>query len=139
VVRLLEQSPSASSLEATLNAAFASDVFPRRTLALMFAVIARTLECETSETIAGGILSDEGFSRADLSQVLDTLTSPKLTEMEALLIPWARDTVWMPEQPARIQAKTRPLLEVLGPRGLVEAVGGAALANGCVRLTMLQV
>ena len=59
--------------------------------------------------------------------------------MEALLIPWARDTVWMPEQPARIQDRTRPLLDALGPEVLVEAVGAAALANGCVRLTMLQV
>jgi len=51
----------------------------------------------------------------------------------------ARDTVWMPEQPARIQERTRPLLDALGPEVLVEAVGAAALANGCVRLTMLQV
>jgi len=59
--------------------------------------------------------------------------------MEALIIPWARDTVWMPEQPKHIQTRTRPLLDALGPKVLVEAVGAAALANSCVRLTMLQV
>jgi uncharacterized peroxidase-related enzyme len=139
LVRTLEGLPGAAMLEVALNSAFASDVLPRRTLSLIFAVIARTLECERCETGAAELLDAEGFSRDDLREVLGTLASPHLTEMEALLIPWARDTVWMPEQPARIQERTRPLLEALGPKVLVEAVGAAALANGCVRLTMLQV
>ncbi len=139
IVRSLEGAPGAAPLEAMLNSAFSSDVLPRRTLSLMFAVVAHTLECQICETGAADLLEVEGFSRAELAEVLQTLASPRLTEMEALLIPWARDTVWMPEQPARIQSRTRPLLEALGPQVLVEAVGGAALANGCVRLTMLQV
>jgi len=139
LVRTLEGSPAAPVLEVALNGAFSSEVLPRRTLSLMFAVVARTLECERCERIATDLLEVEGFSRDELAEVLHTLSSPRLTEAEALLIPWARDTVWMPEQPARIQERTRPLLQALGPRMLVEAVGGAALANGCVRLTMLQV
>jgi len=139
LVRSLEGSRAASTMEMTLNRAFSSEVLPRRTLSLIFAVIAHTLQCERCELSAGELLEGEGFSRADLGEVLETLASPRLTEMEALLIPWARDTVWMPEQPARIQDRTRPLLDALGPEVLVEAVGAAALANGCVRLTMLQV
>ena len=138
IVRALEGSPGAAMVEATLNRAFSSDVLPRRTLDLIFAVIARTLECKICETDATELLEAEGFSRGELGEVLDTLASPQLTDMEALLIPWARDTVWMPEQPARIQERTRPLLDALGPKVLVEAVGAVALANGCVRLTMLQ-
>jgi uncharacterized peroxidase-related enzyme len=139
VARLLDGSPAAATLEIMLMGAFASDVLPKRTLALMFAVVARTLECDICERTAAAMLAAEGFDATDLAEVLDTLASPKLTKTEALLVPWARDTVWMPEQPARIQAKTRPLLDALGPNVLVEAVGGAALANSCVRLTMLQV
>lgn len=139
LVRTLKDSPTAATLEAILNSGFSSHVLPRRTLCLMFAVIAHTLECEINERYAADLLEGEGFSRSDLGEVLQTLSSPRLTEMESLLIPWARDTVWMPEQPARIQARTRPLLDALGPEVLVEAVGAAALANGCVRLTMLQV
>jgi len=139
VVRPLEASPAAAVLEVILNGAFSSDVLPRRTLTLMFAVVAHTLECATTEGDAAKLLDAEGFSRGELGDVLRTLGSPHLTEMEALLIPWARDTVWMPEQPARIQARTRPLLDALGPKVLVEAVGAAALANSCVRLAMLQV
>src|SRR5262245_13133196 len=139
LVRALEGSPSAAMLEVMLNGAFSSDVLPRRTLSLIFAVVAHTLQCEICEAGAAGLLEVEGFSRSDLDEVLGTLASPRLTEMEAILIPWARDTVWMPEQPKHIQTRTRPLLEALGPEVLVEAVGAAALANGCVRLTMLQV
>jgi uncharacterized peroxidase-related enzyme len=139
IVRGLGGAAGGAVLEATLNNAFSSEVLPRRTLSLIFAVVAHTLECQICETGAADLLEIEGFSRRDLGEVLETLASPRLTEMEALLIPWARDTVWMPEQPARIQARTRPLLDALGPRVLVEAVGAAALANGCVRLTMLQV
>jgi len=139
LVRSLDGTPSAPVLEHMLNGAFSSDVLPRRTLSLIFAVVAHTLQCEICETGAAELLDVEGFARGDLGEVLETLTSPRLTEMEALIIPWARDTVWMPEQPKHIQTRTRPLLDALGPKVLVEAVGAAALANSCVRLTMLQV
>jgi alkylhydroperoxidase family enzyme len=139
LVQSLEGSPAAAALEVALNGAFGSRVLPRRSLCLVFAVVARTLECDICETGAAALLEEEEFLPAELSQVLATLGSPKLSEMEALLVPWARDTVWMPEQPARIQERTRPLLDALGPDLLIEAVGAAALANGCVRLAMLQV
>ena len=139
VVRLLEGLPAAATFEMILNSAFSSEVLPRRTLNLIFAVIAHTLQCQICETGAADLLEAEGFSRRELGEVLETLASPRLTDVEALLIPWARDTVWMPEQPARIQERTRPLLDALGPTVLVEAAGAAALANSCVRLTMLQV
>jgi len=138
LVRTLEGSPSAALLEGVLNAAFSSPILPRRTLSLIFAVVARTLECQLCEQTACDVLEREGVSRAAVAEVLATLASPQLTDAEALLIPWARDTVWMPEQPARIQARTRPLVAALGPEVLVEAVGAAALANSCVRLTMLE-
>jgi uncharacterized peroxidase-related enzyme len=139
VVRTLEGLPAAATFEVILNSAFSSELLPRRTLNLMFAVIAHTLQCQLCETDATNLLEIDGFSRRELAEVLETLASPRLTDAEALLIPWARDTVWMPEQPARIQERTRPLLDALGPTVLVEAVGAAALANSCVRLTMLQV
>jgi uncharacterized peroxidase-related enzyme len=139
LVRTLADSPAAPPLEVMLNGAFTSTVLPRRTLTMMFAVVAHTLECQICEDTAADVLEAGGFSRGELGEVLQALGSPRLTETEALLIPWARDTVWMPEQPARIQARTRPLLDALGPEVLVEAVGAAALANSCVRLAMLLV
>jgi uncharacterized peroxidase-related enzyme len=139
VLKPLGSSPISATLEATLTGAFSSPTLPRRTTALIFAVIARTLDCSICEVDAAELLAPEGFSRANLEDVLATLGGGTLTEMESMLVPWARDTVWMPEQPKRIQERTRPLLDAFGPEVLVEAVGAAALANGCVRLTMLQV
>lgn len=138
LVRTLDGAPAAAMLEVMLKGAFGSSVLPRRTVALMFAVVARTLECRPCENGSAALLEVEDFGRAELTEVLETLTSSRLTDSERLLIPWARDTVWMPEQPARIQERTRPLLDALGPEVLVEAAGAAALANGCVRLAMLQ-
>src|SRR5262245_34877263 len=66
LVRSLEGSPTSSTLEAVLNRAFSSETLPRRTLSLIFAVIAHTLQCERCELVAGELLDAEGFSRSDL-------------------------------------------------------------------------
>ena len=117
IVKTLEGSPAAATLEHTLNGAFASPVLPKRTKLLMFAVVARTLDCAICEANAARLLEHEGCSRATLDQVLATLGSPQLDAAEQILVPWARDTVWMPEQPARIQERTLPHPEDDGPRG----------------------
>ena len=125
VVRALEGLPAAAMLEVILNSAFSSEVLPRRTLNLIFAVIAHTLQCQLCETDAANLLDVDGFSRARARARCSRRSRRRASPtMEALLIPWARDTVWMPEQPARIQERTRPLLDALGPEVLVEAVGG---------------
>jgi uncharacterized peroxidase-related enzyme len=136
LVGVLEGSPAAAVLEGTIMACFAQSALPRRTVALVFAVVAHTLNCSTCAKAAAETLDQEGFSRAALDEVLKTLGSPALDDVEVRLLPWARDTVWLPEQPKRIQEKTLPLRS-LGDRGLLEAVGVAALANSCVRLAML--
>ena len=137
---LLEGSPAAATLEVILNSAFSSEVLPRRTLDLIFAVIAHTLA--VSDLRDGRRRSARG-RRVLAPRARRGARDPGLAAasptMEALLIPWARDTVWMPEQPARIQERTRPCWMRSGRTVLVEAVGAAALANSCVRLTMLQV
>lgn len=138
VVRSLEGTPGAGSLELALAGAFGSSLLTRRATGFVFAVIARALQCDVCETGARAVLAGEGVSSATVDEVLTTLSSPELTQAEALLVPWARDTVWMPEQPSRIQERTRPLVAAVGPSVLVEAVGAAALANGCVRLAMLD-
>jgi hypothetical protein len=46
----------------------------------------------------------------DVAGKVDTRLSPA----ENLLLPWTRETVWMPEEPKRIQEHTRPLIRALG-------------------------
>jgi len=137
LVAILGDRPAASVLEVTLRAAFDSGVLPRRTVLLMFAVVARTLDCALCEGLAAQLLQTEKLSRAGVEEVLTALGSKELSDHERLLIPWARETVWMPEEPKRIQEHTRPLVDALGPQRVLEAIGIAALANACVRLAML--
>ena len=136
IVAVLEGSPAAAVFEGTIQAALTTSVLPRRTICLMFAVVAHTLGSKLCARAAAEELEREGFPRSALDEALSTLGSRALDDVEVRLLPWTRDTVWMPEQPKRIQEKTRPLQD-LGDRRLLEAVGIAALANSTVRLAML--
>jgi alkylhydroperoxidase family enzyme len=138
LVRLIGPTPAGAALEGILRSAYSSEVLPERTLILIFSVVARTLECDLCEATAAQLLDARGVGPTVQREVLDTLGSPSLTPMENAIIPWARDTVWMPEQPARIQERSRPILELVGPTMFIEVVGGAALANACARLAMLE-
>lgn len=136
LVGVLDGTPGAAVLEGTVKACFAESKLPRRTVSLVFAVIAHTLDSKLCAKAAADALDQEGFPREALDEVLRTLGSRELDDVEVRLLPWARDTVWLPEQPKRIQEKTLPLCS-LGDSGLLEAVGVASLANSCVRLAML--
>jgi AhpD family alkylhydroperoxidase len=136
LVGVLEGTPAAAVLEGTVQACFNTSALPRRTICLVFAVISHTLGSSLCAKAAAEALDAEGFPRPALDDVLRTLGSRELDNVERRLLPWARDTVWLPEQPKRIQEKTLPLTS-LGDRTLLEAVGVAALANSCVRLAML--
>lgn len=135
VVATLAGLPAAALLKKTLDHAFASTVLPRATKALMFAVVARTLDCRESEVQARGLLASEGMDAAEIDTALATLYSSRLAPGQSGLLSWARDTVNY--QTAAIQRQTRALAGDIGPAALLEAIGVAALANATVRLAML--
>lgn len=133
---LLESVPKAAMLlQETLDDAFASDVIPRPTKALMFGVVARALECQFCESNVSRMLESIGFTAAEVNTALSTLSSPRLDANGQALIAWVRDTVRY--QPSEVQRRTRTLLAQVGPEQTLEAIGIAALANGVVRLAML--
>lgn len=121
---------------ASLHACFASDVLPTRTKAYLFAVVARSLGCPPCERLARGLLEDEGVSEEGCTVALERLGSPQLDEVEAVLVPWVRDTVRV-GQAAPLQRRTRAMVERVGPERAIEAMGVAGLANQMVRLAML--
>jgi len=127
--------PAAAVMKGALDEAFASGVLSRSVKALMFAVIARTLECRHSEDEARKLLTAEGWDAQEVERALTTLQSPKLQQGEAALLAWARDTVHYQTGP--IQQATRALRAQIGELALLEAVGVAALANSTVRVAML--
>jgi len=123
---------AAAALRRLLDEAFASPVLPRRTKALVFAVVARGLACPASEAEAGRLLAAEGLAPAEQDAILAHLASPDLDATEAALLPLARDTIRY--RPAQIQRRSRALLEGVGVAPFVEFVGVSALANAVCRL-----
>jgi alkylhydroperoxidase family enzyme len=127
--------PGATIMKAALDGAFASPVLSRGTKALMFAIVARSLDCHPSEAEARRLLAADGFSAAEIDQALATLESARVPKAEARLLPWVRDTVHF--QTGQIQGRTREIAAALGNAAALEAIGVAALANATVRLAML--
>jgi alkylhydroperoxidase family enzyme len=127
--------PAAHLLHQTLQGAFESPVLSRRIKALMFAVVARMLECRFCEPESRKLLREEGLNDGEINAALSALALPGLDARESAVLAWVRDTVRY--QPNHIQARTRVLAEAIGAEAALEAVGVAALANATVRLAML--
>jgi hypothetical protein len=135
IVATLNGLPAAAVLRTALAGAFESPVLSRRVKALMFAVVARALECGRCETESHGMLVSDGFSGAEIEHALATLECGRLEPNESKLPAWVRDTVHYQTGP--IQAQTRALAREIGAAAALEAIGVAALANATVRLAML--
>jgi alkylhydroperoxidase family enzyme len=99
----------------------------------MFAVVSRGLPCEVCESELTRALADEGMSPHTLQRALSQLDSPQLDDIERLLLPFARETLWY--EPAALQRRARALCERLSRPQLMEAVGVAAMANALCRMT----
>ena len=135
VVATLAGLPAAAVMKGALDGAFASGALSHSVKALMFAVIARTLDCRRTEVEARKLLTVDGWDEQEIDRALTTLQTPKLAQKEAGLLAWARDTVHYQTGP--IQTATRALCAQIGELALLEAVGVAALANSTVRVAML--
>jgi alkylhydroperoxidase family enzyme len=136
VVTALEGSPAANALRETVDEAWASPVLPRRTKALLLAVIGRALDCARSEAEATAALVGDGFSDAEVESILATLASPRLDDRERRLVPFARDTVRY-DHTVPIQRRMREVAAGLSATETLEAVGVMALANTVCRLSVL--
>jgi AhpD family alkylhydroperoxidase len=135
VLRPLANLPAAFLLQEALASAFDSPVLSRRIKVLVFAVVARILECRFCSPEAMRLLEIEGFAAAEAEACLSTLASERLDATETAILQWARETVRY--QPLAIQKRTRALYERIGAHATLEAVGVAALANSTVRIAML--
>src|SRR6185295_9489172 len=124
VLAALAGLPGTAIMKAALEGAFASSVLSRSCKALMFAIVARSLECRTSETEARKLLAAEGFDAPAIDRALATLASDRLPASEAGLLPWVRATVHY--QTPLIQSQTRALAAAIGPRAALEAIGVAS-------------
>ncbi len=135
LVLALEGLPAALALRRLLDAAFASPVLPPRTKALVFAVVARGLGCPLSEQEASRALRETGLSDDDVGDVLAHLASPKLGEVDAAVVPFARATIRY--RPVDVQRHARRLREKMEPAQFLELMGISSLANAVCRLGVI--
>ena len=114
----------------------ASEVIPKRSKALMLAVIARQLGSRFCEEEALKVLRHEGLSQKEVAEILATLSSPLLSDIEERLLRWTRETVWY--EPRVIQNSTRRLRDEVGESLTLEAIGTAAIGNTLARLSLVR-
>jgi hypothetical protein len=81
------------------------------------------------------VLDQEGVTPEVQGRVLGALSGPELDETEKVLLPWVRETAHY--QTEVMQRKTHELGARLGDDIVLEAIGLAALANACSRVSML--
>jgi AhpD family alkylhydroperoxidase len=136
ILAALGDIPFVYTLRNVIDLAFASPVLPRRTKALMLAVVGRSLGCTGSECEAKALLEAEGSSVGELDSILANLSTPGSDPVESALLVFARDSVRY--QPQEIQPRMHQLRDQIGPDRLLEAVGVAALGNALVRIAMMQ-
>jgi alkylhydroperoxidase family enzyme len=98
----------------------------------MIAVIARGLGCEICTPEVSEALRREGLKESTLAQALTHLDAPELDDIERLLVPFARETIWY--EPAPLQRRARMLRDRLSGPQLIEAIGVTSLANGLCRM-----
>lgn len=134
LVESLNGLPAARALRRLLDEAWQSPLLPARVKAFVFAVIARGLGCPVLEREAKGLLEASGVSGAAAEETLAHLGSPSLDAIEAVVVPFARETIRY--QPVQVQRRARALTAVLTQDQLVELIGVAALANAVSRLCL---
>jgi AhpD family alkylhydroperoxidase len=128
----LDGLPLARALREIVDEAWSSPILTPRTKALIVAVIARGIGAAESEAEARRLLAEEGMESAEIGEVLAHLTSPDLDRIEALCVPFARETIRY--RPAQIQRRAKEVREQLSGPQFLELVGIAALANMLCRL-----
>lgn len=136
LLRAYQGSPIGPLLADTFRDLWNSPILPRRSKALMLAVIAQGLGCSISRTEAGTVLAAEGWSEAKVADILSHLGGPDLDVDEHALLSFARDTLWY--EPAQIQRRARQLHERIGTPRFVEALAVASFGNAVCRLAAVM-
>ncbi|MCP4368136.1 MAG: hypothetical protein GY797_08545 [Deltaproteobacteria bacterium] len=135
VVQALAGLPAAALLNEALEGAFSSPVLSQKLKILMFAVVARSLECDFCQSEAQKMFLAQGFTQEEFKSSVSSLTSPRMNAQEGKILSWTRKTVHF--QTGTVQKQTRALAHEVDEEVLLEAIGVAALANTTVRLAML--
>ena len=135
ILQALEGSPARAALATVLQDAWSSTITSKRVKALIFAVIARGLDCAACEAEATEALRGEGWTDSEIEHLLTHLTSNKLGSFELKVVSFARETVRY--QTRRLQELAQDFASGLKREVLLEVVGLASYANGLARMSIL--
>ncbi len=135
LVRALADLPCGRELRTVLDEAWDSPLLSKRAKALVFAVVARGIDCPLAEREATRLLVETGVTPEQIEPILMHLGSLDLDPLERALVPFARRTIR--GRPIQLQQRARELLEHLQPEQIVEAIGLSALANAVSRLDVV--
>lgn len=132
VVCALDGLPLAGELRSFLDALWASTLLPARTKALVFGVVARGIGCDISEAEAVRLAVEAGMAPSEVAEALSHLDSPGLDAIEAVALPFVRETIWY--RPASIQQRSRAVRDALPRAPYIELLLAASAANMVCRL-----
>ena len=99
---------------------------------MLFAVVARALGSGSCEAEARGLMAKQGLSSSDIEQILTHLSAPILSQLEQILVPLARETVWY--QPAQIQRRCAEAQAQISNEQFLDFCGAVSLFNSLCRL-----
>jgi alkylhydroperoxidase family enzyme len=134
LVQSLDGLPAALALRSVLDEAWRSPALPERAKTLIFAVVARGVGCPQSESEARRLLEALRMRATDIEEAVAHLGSSCLDVVEAMVVPFARETVRY--RPVQLQQRARQLAASLEPAQFVELIGVTALANAVSRLCL---
>jgi AhpD family alkylhydroperoxidase len=134
LVQRLDGLPAAAALRGVLDEAWQSPLLPARAKALVFAVVARGIGALSAEREATRLLEAGGMRAAEVQEALAHLGSGALDTLEAVIVPFARETIRY--RPVELQRRARDLSGALDDAQLVELIGVTALANAVCRLSL---
>lgn len=135
IIKPLAGLPTAASFLEGIEGAFASTVLSKDLKVLMFAVVARSLNCSSCGKACSNLAQDIGFTVEEYVNALSALKCTRLNDQEQLLLAWTRETVHY--QTEIMQLRIKELSNQVDSDRLLEAIGVAALANSIVRLGVL--
>jgi AhpD family alkylhydroperoxidase len=124
--------PLGRSLRKILDEAWNFDGVPRRTKALITAVIAHGLGDDMVQAEARALALENGVGAEDFAGALAHFSADGLFAKEKIALEFARDTIWY--APAPMQRRTRAFREHFDIEELLDLVGFASLANLIARL-----
>jgi alkylhydroperoxidase family enzyme len=135
ILEALRGSPACAALATVLKGAWSSTITTRRVKALIFAVVARGLDCSACEAEAAQALRDEGWADAEIQHLLTYLTSENLDPFEQRVLLFARETVRY--QTRHLQQLAQDFAEGLDRNVLLEIIGLVAYANALARMSIM--